>query len=457
MSLADVAEREGEAGEAAQLFVLIAAGHLRGTSSRHVVANTDLVTIGRGERDARRRSAGGLRRLELRLPDRALSSEHARLTQLRGRWILDDAGSKNGTRVNGTVVRRAPLRDGDLIELGQTFILFRDADTAVPGAPDLLASSLAPPARGLATFSGELARAFAALAIIAAARVPVVIQGDTGTGKEVTARAIHELATRAGAFVAVNCGALPAALVEAQLFGWRKGAYTGAVDDGAGYVRSADDGTLFLDEIAELPAPAQTALLRVLQESEVVPVGGTRPVPVDVRVVAATHQILPAHVEKGTFRRDLWARLAGYVLELPPLSERLVDTGLLINAILERLGAPRDLTITASAARRLLGHHWPLNIRELSMALEAAVALAQGGPIDASHLPPTVRVEAPGDATTIAELSIEDHRLREQLIAALTEHAGNVSATARVMGKGRMQIHRWLRRLGLDLEQFRPG
>src|SRR5262249_27731601 len=164
----------------------------------------------------------------------------------------------------------------------------------------------------------------------------VLLFGETGTGKEVLAGAIHRTSARTGAFVAANCGALPAALVESQLFGHVRGAFTGAVRDGPGFVRAADRGTLFLDEIGDLAPPAQAALLRVLEEYEVVPVGTTRAVHVDVRVIAATHRPLDQMAERGEFRQDLYARLAGFVQRIPPLRERREDLGLLVGGVLGR-------------------------------------------------------------------------------------------------------------------------
>jgi transcriptional regulator with GAF, ATPase, and Fis domain len=204
---------------------------------------------------------------------------------------------------------------------------------------------------------------------------------------------VHHLSKRPGHFVAVNCGAIPATLVETELFGYKRGAFSGAVDDRPGIIRSADKGTLLLDEIGELPLSSQVALLRVLQEREVTPVGATRPVPVDVRVVAATHRRLSDLVEARTFRPDLLARLSGYTLRLPPLRDRTADLGLLISAILHRIApaVAAHVTFSGAAARALFRHPWPLNIRELEKALETALVLSGDGPIDVAHLPEAMR------------------------------------------------------------------
>jgi transcriptional regulator with PAS, ATPase and Fis domain len=281
--------------------------------------------------------------------------------------------------------------------------------------------------------------------------LPLVLLGETGTGKEVAARRIHALSQRPGPFVAVNCGALAPNLVEAELFGHRRGAFTGATENRPGFARTAHRGTLFLDEIGDLPPAAQVTLLRLLQEGEVVPIGDSLPVPVDVRVLAATHRDLGG----GRLREDLLARLSGLTVALPPLRERREDLGLLIAALLRRAGAGASI-FTPEAARALLRHRWPQNVRELQMALQASVLLAAGGPVELGHLPPTVR-SAAVDRPVPEELPLSEGEqgLRAELVAQLGAHAGNVAAVARAMGKGRMQIHRWLLRFGLDLRDYR--
>jgi sigma-54 dependent transcriptional regulator, acetoin dehydrogenase operon transcriptional activator AcoR len=263
------------------------------------------------------------------------------------------------------------------------------------------------------------------------------------------ARAVHALSGRRGAYLAVNCGALPDTLVESELFGHKKGAFSGAVEDRPGLVRAADHGTLFLDEVGDLPLPSQAALLRVLQEEEVLPVGATRALPVDLRVVVATHRDLPALVKDGRFRADLYARLAGWELELPVLADRKEDLGIIIAALLARLAPGRpDIAFSQSAARALVQHEWPLNVRELEQALAAALALARDQVIDLPQLPEALRSPVQPRANP-APLTEEDARRREQLAALLAEHQGNISAVARAMGKARMQIQRWIKRYNL--------
>jgi DNA-binding NtrC family response regulator len=315
-------------------------------------------------------------------------------------------------------------------------------------------AELAPPAAGLETFVATLGAAYAALARAALADVPILLRGATGTGKEVVARAAHTLSRRPGPFVGVNCGALPSTLVEASIFGHRRGAFSGAIEDRPGLVRSADRGTLFLDEIGELPPAAQVAFLRVLQEHEVLPVGETKPQRVDLRLISATHRPIEDVVGAGGFRADLLGRISGLTVRLPTLAARREDLGLLVRAVLKRIDKD-GVTLAAPAARALFSHGWPLNIRELDKTLATAVALSDGA-LGLEHLSETLRPRRAVAAEPADGLDREDRRLRDELVALLQEHRGNVSAVARVMGKGRMQVHRWLKRFGLELERFRP-
>ncbi len=435
-----------------QLIISLDCDHPLTPPSRHLLDGLDDVTFGRGERLIRRDG----RSLALRLPDPRMSSDHGRLVRENGGWILDDPRSKNGCVVNGHMTRRRALVDGDILELGHTFCLFRVAP-ASSGGPDLGADELAAASPDLASFAGDLERAFLRIARIAATDVPVLILGETGTGKEVVARAVHEMSERRGPFVAVNCGALSATLLEAELFGARKGSFSGATVDRPGLVRAAEGGTLFLDEIAELRPASQAAFLRVLQEREVVSIGDTRPTKVDVRFAAATHRQLDDMIDGGTFRRDLYARLYGYVVELPPLRQRREDLGLLVRALLRRIPGGDRAKLTAAAARLLFRHDWPLNVRELEKALASAVALAEGRAILPEDLPEPVRRE-PALRPPIAGASppvLDDDALRARLVALLESNEGNVAAVARAMGKERMQIHRWARRFQLDLDSYR--
>ncbi|MEO7030979.1 MAG: sigma-54 dependent transcriptional regulator, partial [Herbaspirillum sp.] len=223
---------------------------------------------------------------------------------------------------------------------------------------------------------------------VALSMAPVAISGESGTGKELAARDIHALGSRADKpFIAVNCGAIPEALMEAEFFGYRKGAFTGAADDRGGLFQAANGGTLLLDEVADLPLVMQVKLLRAIQERRVRKVGATTEEPVDVRLISATHQNLDQCVAQGKFRQDLYYRLAVIELHLPPLRERQEDVELLANTILRRLSASEAmLTLTPGALQALRAYSFPGNVRELENILERAVAFADNGVIDVNDL-----------------------------------------------------------------------
>lgn len=414
------------------------------TLARYPLAGAYEVVFSRGEGVAR----DGVR-LRIGIPDRWISESHARLCREGTGWRAIDNGSTNGTFVNGEPVADRELTDGDMLEMGATHVLFRASAPVDP---------LPPVHPALATFSAPLAAELAAVPAIARSMLPAIIAGPTGTGKELLARALHELSGRVGPFLAVNCAAIAPTLLESELFGYRKGAFSGATESRPGLVRAAEGGTLLLDEVADLSLPAQAALLRVLQEREVVPVGATEPVRVDVRVLAATHVDLDDAVAAQKFRPDLYARLAGFTVRLPPLHRRREDVGLLIAAILRRhRGA--QATFATDAGRALLRHRWPGNVRELEQCIAAALVLAGDGPIELAHLPESVRrPDAP--ATPIPglrrrPLSAEDLRRREQIATLLRASHGNVAAVARSLGKARMQVHRWVKRFDLSLADYR--
>jgi transcriptional regulator with PAS, ATPase and Fis domain len=427
---ADVSQTETQLGaprvqprEVPYLFVVLeAARPLAGSARLSLDALTE-IAIGRGEQRAVMIDGSKAR---LDLPDRRLSSAHATIVRTARGWELVDAGSKNGCRVDGEPTTRSPLRDGSWIELGQTVLRIR---FALPESDRWLDAEHATPVLGLVTVVPALSAQLAELAKLATSTVSIAITGETGTGKELLARAIHAASGRSGPFVAVNCAALSEGLIESQLFGHHKGAFSGAVSEHDGFVRAADGGTLLLDEIGDLPPLAQAALLRVIQEREVTPVGSTRGIAVDVRFIAAT-----LHDLAGTLRDDLYARLAGYVVRLPPVSARREDLGTMVATALRG----RTVRIAPESAIRIATAAWPHNARELDKAIEVALALATDGELTIPE------EEATGEGAT-----------RGQLEALLAAHKGNVSQVARELGKARMQIQRWLKKYGLDPSTYR--
>jgi DNA-binding NtrC family response regulator len=290
----------------------------------------------------------------------------------------------------------------------------------------------------------------------------VLVTGESGTGKEVVARALHaESRRRAGLFVALNCSALPGELVESELFGHVRGAFTGAERDREGLFEAAHGGTLFLDEVGDLAAPAQAKLLRALEERQVTRLGSNRPVDVDVRVVAATNRPLDRAVAEGSFREDLLYRLRVITLHLPPLRERREDIAPIALHFLAEMARRHARPVRGMgerARRALLAYDWPGNVRELRNAVERAVVLAEGETIEAEDLPPQLLEGAaplrPVDAA-LADLPFAEARERAvdaferaYLLAALERH-GNVSAAARALGLHRQSLQKKLRQLGL--------
>ena len=302
------------------------------------------------------------------------------------------------------------------------------------------------------------------LAKLAATDTTVLISGESGTGKEIAARALHVLSSRASRpFLSINCGAIPGELLESELFGHERGAFTGATSARQGLLQLADGGTVFLDEIAEMPLPLQVKLLRVLQDFEVRPVGAETAVKVDVRIVAATNGDLPRAVQQGMFREDLFYRLQVVPLELPPLRARRADIPILAAHFLEkqmqRSPGRSAVRISAEAMAQLFEYDWPGNVRELENLIERMVVLADDTVIDADDLPAEVRLfisekriprpHLPEDGIDLNKAVLE---FEQRLITeALRRTKGNKQAAARLLGLGRTTLVAKLRRLPVEL------
>lgn len=290
---------------------------------------------------------------------------------------------------------------------------------------------------------------------VAPTETTVLIQGETGVGKELVARAVHQLSERAAnRMIAINCGALAEGLLESELFGHARGAFTGAVRDRQGVFEAAERSTLFLDEVGEMSPNLQQRLLRALQEREVTPVGANRAIPVNVRVVAATSRDLRGMVADGSFREDLYYRIAVYPIDVPPLRERLDDIPLLVEAALARLRSRvptwKDVSCTPFALRALRACDWPGNVRHLMGAIESAAVSAGGGRIEVQHLPAEIREGMEGTRLPRYRAPQDESDERERIQQALRKAGGSLTRTAELLGMSRTTLWRKVRALEID-------
>ena len=371
------------------------------------------------------------------LDDKRTSRIHAVVQcDSRGQLRIADAGSHNGTFINGERVEQAVLRNGDVLRLGDSLLLVR----LEPERPSDSACSY------LVGCSATAVQLRNKLSRLAASGVSVLLLGETGTGKEVAARYLHEGSGRAGPLVTVNSSALPESLVESLLFGHTRGAFTGAAPQ-PGFFRAAHQGTLLFDEVGELPLLIQPKLLRVLEDRIIFPVGAVSGQPVDVRLLFATNINLLEAVSSGRFRADLYARIAEVVVELPPLRQRREDVFLLLQYALP---GEKPLQLPAALAEALLLHDWPFNIREV---VKLAAELSATG--DTAAI--TARLHRPAaPPTPIPEAGVEERAPdRERLVEMLRSHHGNVAAIARKLQCPRKYVYRWVEQYALDLGAYR--
>jgi DNA-binding NtrC family response regulator len=383
--------------------------------------------------------------------DERLSRQHVAVLNDGGELQIRDCDSSNGLLVDGQRVKQATLEAGAVVRLGDTLLVAaRDA----PGDPaDRSGLGLVGSSHLLAVLREIIRR-------VAPSALPVLIRGETGTGKELVAAAVHRQSGRAGAFVPVNCAALPATLVESTLFGHRRGAFTGASSDQEGAFLRADAGTLFLDEIGELPLEAQPKLLRVLEDGEVTPVGASRSIRTSARVVTATNVPLDDALAAGRFRRDLYARLAGVEVHTPALRERLED----VPALFRHFLPPADCARPSSTdfVEALLLHPWPQNVRELGkLAARLSVLHPQAVRWELAMLDEPLRrrvaertsdqqAASPSPQTSGSTSALSGPPDRETLLALLAQFDGNVSLLAKHVGRNRKQVYRWMDDLGVS-------
>jgi sigma-54 dependent transcriptional regulator, acetoin dehydrogenase operon transcriptional activator AcoR len=400
------------------------------------------------------------------LPVTAVSRRHAEIRKEGGAFVVKDLGSRNGTLVNGHPVTEDELEPLDELRIGDA-ILKLVAEGSEDYAAYRIDGAIAGRARRRARVPSaivgglQMDRIVAELERVAPAALNVLLLGASGTGKEVVASEIHRLSGRSGRFQPVNCAAIPQNLIESELFGFKRGAFSGADRDKPGLIRGADGGTLLLDEIGDMPLDAQAKLLRVIQSREVLPLGATAPERVDVRVVCATHRDLGRLQREGKFREDLFARLNEYALDLPPLYERKEDVFALVTSFLARLGRP-ELKVTFPFMTALINHDWPYNVRELEGCIKRAVALADGPLLLPEYLPEAVTEAMEGYGRPATRTAPGTHPpaahgtpTEAELRTLLETHAGNVAAVGRELGKARMQVHRWMKRYGIEIEDYR--
>jgi transcriptional regulator with PAS, ATPase and Fis domain len=415
--------REGDRETESRIAVAVAD---RPRLSLHVMGERGVFTHPLPDRGVLR--IGRAEHCEITVGDPQLSREHARLFVGPTLEIVD-LGSSNGTFIDGRPLvphEAAPLPPGNVVTMGSTVLVVRHAkEHEDEEAPEL------PP-------GGALERLRPVAERFAAGTIPILLLGETGVGKDVLASVIHRLSPRATRpYVCINCGALPPTLVESTLFGHERGAFTGAIAAKAGLLESARGGTVFLDEVAEIPLAAQATLLRVLDQGEVLPVGATRPRPIDVRFIAATNRDLEQEVEHGRFRKDLYFRLAATTIAIPPLRERVAEIGPLARAFvlrtsreLARAHMPRILPEVMAALEQ---HAWPGNVRELRNVMERAVLLAGDGDIGPAQLPQEKISERPAAGDADRERSRRPTMPPLHLSARVTEALARDPEAARLL------------------------
>jgi DNA-binding NtrC family response regulator len=377
---------------------------------------------------------GSGRASDVRVDDRTVSARHVRLDATVAGICVEDLASKNGVYVGGARVSGARLAGSpSSFVIGRTTVTVRSLGELGSAAPLRF-----DPIAGLVGSSFPMRRLVAEIRRCAALRAPVLLQGESGSGKDVVARVIHELSRRDGLFVPLNVATIPAALADAELFGHRRGAFTGAVAARPGAFEEAHRGTLFLDEIADLELPIQAKLLRVVEDQKVRPVGGAQSLDVDVRVISATWASLEDRVAAALFREDLYHRISTFVIRLPPLRARKSDIPALARSLLSRIrdevGSKR---LGSAALARLVAHSWPGNVRELASALYRAAVSTDGEQIEATEV----------DAALLRPVKTRPRSLSaDEATALLDEHDGNVSAASRAAGVPRSTFRSWIER-----------
>ena len=387
--------------------------------------------------------------VDIRVPDSSVSRVHAELEVHDGSLAVVDIGSVNGVRIrNRRLVEgeRTPLSVGEPIELGHVVLIVHRPTLLPHGAPEIRPPHEIP--EGPVVQDETMRRVHSLIGRVASSNLSVLLLGETGVGKGVIAAEIHRRSTRQdGPFVQLNASALSETLLESELFGHERGAFTGANRSKQGLLEAAHGGTVFLDEIGDMPMSLQPKLLRVLEDRKVLRVGGLKEIPIDVRFVAATNRDLSAEVERGRFRQDLFYRINGMAIEIPPLRKRKEELIPLAEHFLEvaltnsgRSG--EQLALSPRARSGLLAYDWPGNIRQLRNALERAVILAADGIVELEHLPDEVRERGrvSSNAPLDVKLSPAEQEERQRIVEALEAHAGNQTRAADFLGISRRTL-----------------
>ncbi|MBX5480558.1 MAG: sigma 54-dependent Fis family transcriptional regulator [Myxococcaceae bacterium] len=395
--------------------------------------------------------------------DRTVSRHHFEIQYTERGYLLVDLNSTNGTFLDGRRIERAYMTAGSQIRAGSSTITFSPIDEEVTVEPDAEGQL-----GGMVGQSVKMRQIFGLIRKIAPMDVSVVIQGETGTGKELVARAIHENSPRRkGPLVVLDCGAIPPNLIESELFGHEKGAFTGAVSSRPGAFERANGGTIFLDELGELRLDLQPKLLRVLENREVRRVGGNDVVEVDVRVIAATNRDLVKEIQAGNFREDLYFRLSVINIQLPPLRQRRDDIPLIVRRalsdpdVINKHGRKR---LSPEATSMLMQYSWPGNVRELMNVISHVLTFSEGEVIDVHHLPARVQGQQKDTPVPFNEhLSFKDAKEqlletfeREYITSVLKRCEGNISRAARESGLHRKSIERLVKKYQLDARAMKP-
>jgi DNA-binding NtrC family response regulator len=484
--------RRGLSRDPARVAVLLVAGTGAVRAAAGTPDQSRVIPVGSGLDLGRRPPPAADGRGTLSLADRSVSSLHARIVHTPADspdrpdvFEIQDLGSTNGTSVDGRLLTApAALRSGSIIFLGGQVLVFR---LATPAELAAIEEDAAHPFAPVPTLSPLLAGVCSRLRRLAPSASEIFLLGETGVGKEVFARAIHERSGRTGPLVAINCAAIPRELVESELFGYEKGAHSTAQGRKAGFIEAAQGGTLFLDELAEMPAELQSKLLRFIQDRKFTALGSTRVQEADVRIIAASSRTaMTVRSGSGSIQAALLGRLGAQPIQLPALRERIEDLGRLAGFFLR--GA--DRAFDTEAFHALCLHHWPHNVRELQKVVAEAEILSAGSPtITFEHLPESITSlveqasdpdgerdealahEAAGGATGSGDGSVRDPldpavrtaRTRrpapsaEELIRLLTQHQGNVAHVARHLNRQYAVVWRIIQRYGIAADDFRPG